>query len=495
MTLNKEQDNFYFKLSAVFISAIFIFKLLYILFSGLSLSPEEAYYWTYSIHPAMGYFDHPPMIAWTIMIFTKFFGTSEFSIRFGAVVLSLVTNIFFFLSMKKLFKVKTAFFSLVILNFVFVFSLYSVFFTPDSLLICFWVISFYLFLISCEKDCIFWWTLLGITAGCAMLSKYTGVFIPASLFMFCLFTPSHRRFLIKIIYASIISLIVFSPVILWNYQHNFASFAFQSVNRFSDKAGVTFSNIMGFWLMQALYFTPFIFIAFAYAALSLMREKEKPFSEKLLLYYTLFLFLFFVAVSLRTWAKPNWTAPSAVFAAGMIAVFYLRLIDEKKSLKAKVYIISSILVAAFMNVLFYFQPLAPVIFPSLSKADSTMGWKALAQRVETERAKMPENQDTFIIGNGYELASEFKFYTAIPSIFSRNAFGLPALAYDYWESPEKMKGANAIVVSAHYNEEPDDLLGYFFESYVETEPFEVKVGDAEVRSFRIFRCFDYKGVN
>ena len=32
----------------------------------LELLPEETYYWTYSKHPALGYFDHPPMVAWVI---------------------------------------------------------------------------------------------------------------------------------------------------------------------------------------------------------------------------------------------------------------------------------------------------------------------------------------------------------------------------------------------------------------------------------------------
>src|SRR5215217_3462094 len=32
------------------------------------LIPEEAYYWMYAQHPAMSYFDHPPMVAWVIWL-------------------------------------------------------------------------------------------------------------------------------------------------------------------------------------------------------------------------------------------------------------------------------------------------------------------------------------------------------------------------------------------------------------------------------------------
>jgi hypothetical protein len=32
----------------------------------IDLAPQETYYWNYAEHPALSYFDHPPMIAWVI---------------------------------------------------------------------------------------------------------------------------------------------------------------------------------------------------------------------------------------------------------------------------------------------------------------------------------------------------------------------------------------------------------------------------------------------
>jgi 4-amino-4-deoxy-L-arabinose transferase-like glycosyltransferase len=32
------------------------------------LTPDEAYYWTWSLHPSFGYTDHPPMVAWLIAL-------------------------------------------------------------------------------------------------------------------------------------------------------------------------------------------------------------------------------------------------------------------------------------------------------------------------------------------------------------------------------------------------------------------------------------------
>src|SRR5580658_10099877 len=59
----------------------------FLLCGVIELIPEEAYYWTYSKHPALGYFDHPPMIAWTVAIGTALFGDTALGVRFMTFVL------------------------------------------------------------------------------------------------------------------------------------------------------------------------------------------------------------------------------------------------------------------------------------------------------------------------------------------------------------------------------------------------------------------------
>lgn len=45
------------------------------------LIPEETYYWMYAKYPAMGYLDHPPMVAWIIAAGTHLVGNTEFGVR------------------------------------------------------------------------------------------------------------------------------------------------------------------------------------------------------------------------------------------------------------------------------------------------------------------------------------------------------------------------------------------------------------------------------
>ena len=35
---------------------------------NLGLGNDEAYHWLYAAHPALSYYDHPPMMAWVEML-------------------------------------------------------------------------------------------------------------------------------------------------------------------------------------------------------------------------------------------------------------------------------------------------------------------------------------------------------------------------------------------------------------------------------------------
>ena len=58
----------------------------------MTLLPEEAYYWMYSQHPSLSYYDHPPMVAWLIGLGTQLFGNTEFGVRIGIALLMMASS-------------------------------------------------------------------------------------------------------------------------------------------------------------------------------------------------------------------------------------------------------------------------------------------------------------------------------------------------------------------------------------------------------------------
>src|SRR5262249_31774934 len=57
----------------------------------INLSTQEAYYWNYSMHPALSYLDHPPLVAWVIRAGTLLLGKSEIGVRIGGLCLVVVS--------------------------------------------------------------------------------------------------------------------------------------------------------------------------------------------------------------------------------------------------------------------------------------------------------------------------------------------------------------------------------------------------------------------
>src|SRR5919108_5384238 len=69
-------------------------RLLWLALQPADLYPDEAQYWVWSQHPALGYYSKPPLVAWLIALTTAFFGDSEFAVRLSAPLLHAGAAIF-----------------------------------------------------------------------------------------------------------------------------------------------------------------------------------------------------------------------------------------------------------------------------------------------------------------------------------------------------------------------------------------------------------------
>ncbi len=73
------------------------------------------------------------------------------------------------------------------------------------------------------------WVGAGLCAGVALLSKYTAALTIGGALLFLLTSPRHRRLLARPqpYVAGMLAVLVFSPVVIWNATHGWASFVFQ----------------------------------------------------------------------------------------------------------------------------------------------------------------------------------------------------------------------------------------------------------------------------
>jgi dolichol-phosphate mannosyltransferase len=139
----------------------------------INLSPQEAYYWNYSIHPDLSYLDHPPMVAWVVRAGTLLLGKSEIGVRIGGLWLVVVSTWLINALGRLWFSRRAGLWAALLFAVIPVYCAYGPVITPDVPLICFWLLTIYLVSIAVLKDRPSAWYWAGVALGFAMLSKYT----------------------------------------------------------------------------------------------------------------------------------------------------------------------------------------------------------------------------------------------------------------------------------------------------------------------------------
>lgn len=193
------------------------------------LSFDTYYYWDWSRHLALSYYDGSPMIAYFIRLATLLFGNNLFALCIiGITVIAFTCGIIyksarFFLSREAscIAMLSWLFSPLVTLDIL----QQTTYDTPLAL---FWALTLYYTIKFIQTNRIRDLYLIGISAGLMMLSKYTGIVLILSLLIFLIFSTYRSILKTKHFYfAMILAIIIFSPVILWNYQNHWQSFIYQ----------------------------------------------------------------------------------------------------------------------------------------------------------------------------------------------------------------------------------------------------------------------------
>ncbi len=206
-----------------------------IIASSSELGNVEAYYWTYAQHLQWNYFDHPPIVGWVIRLTTaNLYLHNEFFIRAGAIISSAVSTWLIFMIGSKINNERTGWFAALL----YTSSLYAslgagAYILPDSPQLVFWLLSIYLLVKILhsqqhQSNVILLWCYWGIATGLCIMCKVHGIFLWLGLILYCLLFD-RSWFKCRGIYLSaFITMIMVSPIIIWNLQNHFASYEFHS---------------------------------------------------------------------------------------------------------------------------------------------------------------------------------------------------------------------------------------------------------------------------
>lgn len=377
------------------------------------LAFDEAYYWLWSKNLAGGYYDHPPMVAVVIRLGTLIAGDTELGVRLVSVLLALPTTWAVWRAAQILFgDARLAATAALFFNLTLIVAAGTVVITPDAPLLA--ASAFVLFGLAkvLETGRGAWWLAVGVAAGLALLSKYSGLFLGAGILAWLLIMPEMRRWLWTPWpwLGGLLALVLFSPVVIWNAEHGWVSFAKQ----FGRAAvqGWTLRFLGEHIAVQFGLATPAVFVlGWMGIAWTTKGQGGSRVARVLLGALVWPLTIYFLWHTLHARVEGNWTAP--IFPAFAIAAAVAaHRIDWPGAWRAlrdwSVRLAAPIGLA--MAALIYAQALFGII--PLGAADPTArqlgaGWRALGTEIDglRKRASAPT-----VLSTSYAATAWLSFY-------------------------------------------------------------------------------------
>ncbi len=279
----------------------------------LGLGVDESYMVVAGRGPLqLGYFDHPLVSWWMARGIADLAGSeAAWLVRLPFILLFAFSTWAMARLGTALFSARAGLWAAVSMNLAPVFGVTSGgWVLPDGPLVAA-LLGAVLFLVhALERRGWQWWLGAGACAGLAMLSKYTAVLALGGAVLYLLSQPRHRSWLVRPqpYVAGLVALAVFSPAIIWNAEHGWASLAFQG-----GRAAAARLHLLGPLVTlggEALFLLPWIWAGLALVFEQGLRAGRDAWRSWLLVCLAAPPILLFLIVSL--WSRQvlfHWAVP------------------------------------------------------------------------------------------------------------------------------------------------------------------------------------------
>ena len=387
--------------------SLLLFVLLQIIVSAsFGLAHDEAYYWLYSRHLDWGYFDHPPMVAWTIKFFS-FLPHSEWALRLGFILQQAAALIILLKMLPARFHQKGF-----LLFLAFPLASYSgLFALPDMPLLFMTAIYCYFLQNYLEEETSF--SILGLAVSVPLLlyAKYHGI-----LLIFFTLVALPRLLQRKSFYLiTLISVLLFLPHVWWQYTHDFSTLRYHFLERptsiFSLKRVFEYLGLQ--LLLAGVLVGPIVWW-------TVTKLKSKNDFERAMKCIAVGVVVFFLVSTFSKKFEANWTiflSIPLIYLASQSAFF-------EKKLGLRLLFISAGLVL-LARIILTLSP-ATLSIKRLSEFHDWKEWSQLAQEACEQRR---------IVANSYQVASKLSYYLnqEVPAL----NFHSRKNQFDYWRFERK----------------------------------------------------------
>jgi len=476
---------------------------------GVNLIPDECSYWAWSRRLDWSYLDNSGMVAYLIRLSTELFGSSTpLTVRFPFLVLSGFSSYLLYRVSFILFQDHfRALLAALVFNLAPLALLGGSAAAHDNALIFFWALSLWAAarLLSSGNARRFY--VIGVAAGLAIQSKYTGVLALPCLLIFLLWSGQHRGLLrtkepwIGALIASLFAI----PILWWNFTHDWASlYHILYIGSGSPSASQRLLDGLGYHLAQFALVSPLFYFALLISLRSaLFRNLFKPQSAQVLLLSFGLPLLLFGVLAFKGHVEANW-AFMGYFSTTILAVQTIAegRVQGHKAFRNRfgsrflkwgaIFAVGPVLLVVIHA---WLGLLPAAVERKFSKDDriiwETKGWDGLGEYV----GGLKDSTDV-VAADSYQLCALLEFNVpGNPKVRYLAPWRRPT-QFDVWEpSFDNLKGSTILFVSARPLEPSSAALTTIYENFRRVEalaPYKVMYHGEPVREIYIYRGYEFE---
>src|SRR5262245_17183952 len=354
----------------------------------VDLSDDEAYYRLWALAPALSYLDHPPMVAWLIAAGRYLVGDTPLGIRLAAVLTSLLGPLLLWRTVRLLFGAEVARRAVLFALAMPLLTVGGIIITPDMPSVLFWGLTGWAMAELYASRNANWWLAVGLFAGLGLLSKYTNLFVGAGILIWLVGLRQNWRWFScwQLWAGGAVSALLTLPVVLWNREHDWASFGkqFGRVVRDQGLAPTYLLEMAGSFLGLA---SPLIAVLAlvglgSIVAAAVSRREQ---ASALLAASVLPLFLYFLVHALHARVQPNWLAPLYPSLAAAAAVAASARWPHSSSNAMPRLAAAALTLGFVLSGLLCAHAVRPLLLSAKDPSNQLRGWPPFAEEVDRMR--------------------------------------------------------------------------------------------------------------
>lgn len=489
------------------------FLVIRLIFWGTTFpNPDEAYYWLWGQHSGFSYYDHPPLQAWVQGMFAALLGRSNWVLRLPNLLSNLILAVVYYRICRYLYgheAIDRFWLVILLLASSPLFFLFLGYAWHDHWLVTFSVISSFWFVRfvdgyrqTGQGETLYLYG-AAIALGLAGLCKYTAVFVGLSFLVTLLGNRRLRRLGgdRRLYLALLLLALMLSPILIWNWQHDFYSFRFYA-DRSVSNSGFSLNPLqpLVFLSLCALILGPIQ----SWSIIRLLRQYHSPTHPvSPSLYSTLALTLFvlstvtFTLLSLTSVAIYYWNILAYPLLFPLLTEQFYRPRPEQTdpitasaALSRPRQLIIAQGIALFVTAALVFH-YTVVPFTAFLGGDvdpdsaALFGWDAVATAVEDAAATL---NNPLLLTTDYRSASALAYALDNPDVM---AISGRIDQFDFWYDSASMEDRDAVLLGEDWH----PICPAHLNMFKRTDPpvrFTVRRFGTDLQTYQLVKGYGFK---